>query len=131
MRQERNYFVRGLITLPQLRVLSCVAEEETGCAMRKIAEALGIGFSTVTGLVDRLVKIGLVRRITSPGDRRVVMAIVTQKGRRILDHIYRERRRMVITLFEGLSSRERAAYLEIIEKMVNKFSGVNNCRGSS
>ena len=57
MTQDRSYLARGLITLPQLWALHQVAERKT-CTMRMLAQALGLKSSTVTGLVDRLVKIG-------------------------------------------------------------------------
>lgn len=119
--QERNYFTRGVITLPQLWALQIAAEMDT-CSMRDLAQALALKSSTVTGLVDRLVKLGLVRRYNSQEDRRVVLAAITPKGKKILNHLQEENYEATIRLFKNITAQERAAYLDILEKIVNKLS---------
>ena len=119
--RERNYFSRGLITLPQVRALRALSEGNA-CAMGDLARLLSLKASTVTGLVDRLVKLGLVRRIRSSEDRRAVLAAISPKGRRILAHLYDENRKSVMSLFGNITGRERAVYLDIIEKIVGRLS---------
>jgi len=123
MTQDRNYLARGLITLPQLWVLHQVAERQT-CTMRMLAQALGLKSSTVTGLADRLVKLGLLKRFNSRTDRRVVLAEITPKGRAILEHLDAERHKSIIHMFQRVSQKERAAYLDIIEKILKALSAV-------
>ncbi|MFH1477566.1 MAG: MarR family transcriptional regulator [Verrucomicrobiota bacterium] len=123
MTQDRNYLARGLITLPQLWALHQVAERKT-CAMRLLAQTLGLKSSTVTGLVDRLVKLGLLKRFNSQADRRVVLAAITPKGRKILEHLYAERHKSIMHMFQHISPEERAAYLDIIEKILKALSAV-------
>lgn len=119
--QERNYFSRGLISFPQLQALRVVSEMDS-CTMRELAQALALKSSTVTGLVDRLVRLSLVKRYNSLKDRRVVLAAITPKGRKILDHLYEEHRKAIIRLFGNITAQERAAYLDILEKIVGKLS---------
>ena len=121
MTQDRNYLARGLITLPQLWVLHQVAERQT-CTMRMLAQALELKSSTATGLVDRLVKLRLLKRFNSQVDRRVVLAEITPKGRKILEHLAAERRKSVMHMFQHVSQKERAAYLDIIEKILKALS---------
>jgi DNA-binding MarR family transcriptional regulator len=121
MTQDRNYLARGLITLPQLWALHQVAERPD-CSMRVLAQALGLQSSTVTGLVDRLVKLGLLKRFNSLDDRRVVLARITPKGRRILEHLHAERHKSIMHMFQHVSQKERAAYLNIIEKILRALS---------
>jgi len=123
MTQDRNYLARGLITLPQLWALHQVAEHQT-CTMRTLAQALGLKSSTVTGLVDRLVKLGLLKRFNSQTDRRVVLAKITTKGHAILEHLDTERHKSIIHMFQHVSQKERAAYLDIIEKILKALSAV-------
>lgn len=122
MKRERNYFARGKITVPQLHVLQRIAE--TGqCPMTEIAKALGVRPSTATGLADHLVKIGLIRRFTTPKDRRVVLVAMTSKGDRILRDIFKEKRKTIVSAFGTLTAAERTAYLDILRKIVNGFIG--------
>ena len=67
------------LTVPQLRVLFFL-RDKPGAAAGAIAQHLGVSPSTVTGLVDRLVRINLVRRIEDTADRRVVRARLTEEG---------------------------------------------------
>ena len=127
MAQERNYLARGLITLPQLWALHQVAERQT-CTMHMLAQALGLKSSTVTGLVDRLVKLGLLKRFNIQTDRRVVLAEITPKGRKILEHLDAERHKSIIYMFRHVSQKERAVYLDIIEKILKALSVIQTRR---
>ena len=121
MSAERNYLARGVITLPQLWVLHEIADAGN-CPMLLISRNLGIKSSTLTGIMDRLVKLGLVKRYSSETDRRRVLAEATPKGRRILEQIHAERRRTLIDAFGPLSTQERADYLAIIEKVAEQIA---------
>lgn len=121
MSAERNYLARGVITLPQLWILHEIADAGK-CPMLLISRNLGIKSSTLTGIMDRLVKLGLVKRYSSESDRRHVLAELTPKGRRILEHIRAERRRSLIDAFGPLSEKERTDYLAIIEKVAEQIA---------
>jgi DNA-binding MarR family transcriptional regulator len=45
-----------------------------------LAQALGVGLATVTGLVDRLVARGLIERVEDATDRRIRRAKLTAAG---------------------------------------------------
>lgn len=130
MSAERNYLARGVITLPQLWVLHEIADAGS-CPMLLISRNLGIKSSTVTGIMDRLVKLGLVKRYSSKTDRRCVLAEATPKGRHILEHIHAERRRSLINAFGPLSEKERADYLAIIEKVSGQIAARNESKSPS
>jgi len=116
VKQERNYLARGLITLPQLWALRQVAEMGA-CSMHTLAQSQGLKASTITGMVDRLVKLGLLKRFTNETDRRSVLASITPKGRKIMAALHTEHRQSIRRLFQHISPKERAMYLAIIEKI--------------
>ena len=68
------------ITPSQYSVLSCLCGR-SHATPKQLAEILGIETSTVSGLLDRLQKNGLIDRIVNSEDRREVQVIATQKGR--------------------------------------------------
>lgn len=117
---ERNYLARGVITLPQLWILREIADAGS-CMMLSLSRNLGFKSSTVTGIMDRLVGLGLVKRFPSESDRRQVLAELTPKGRRILEQIHAERRRTLIEAFGPLSAQERDNYLAILEKVASQI----------
>lgn len=56
--------------------------------MSELAEALGTGVSTITGIFDRLVEHGLVVREEDPHDRRVVVGRLTPAGAEVVDRFH-------------------------------------------
>jgi DNA-binding MarR family transcriptional regulator len=119
--RERNYVSRGLLSLPQIWILDHVAGCES-CRMSDVARALKLPFSSVTGLMDRLVELKLIERLHDTEDRRAVLARVTAKGRQVLRSYFSEKRAITIHLFELVPPAERAAYLVVLEKVVQRIS---------
>lgn len=68
------------ITLSQSFVLLSLLEQD-GCSVKTIASVLQLDSPAVTGLVDRLVKQGLVSRQEDPNDRRSTLVFLTPEGR--------------------------------------------------
>jgi DNA-binding MarR family transcriptional regulator len=56
-----------------------------------LAERLQLRHHSVVGLIDRLEKRGLVRRVQGKEDRRKVLISLTTRGEQILDHLARKR----------------------------------------
>lgn len=79
-RQLRNYFDQPELTLPQMLVLTALSEDGT-MPISRLARYVGSANSTVSGIVDRLEKMGLVARIRSEEDRRVIHVGLTEKYR--------------------------------------------------
>jgi DNA-binding MarR family transcriptional regulator len=72
------------LTAPQVGLLRLLDEP---VSMRAFAEELACDPSNVTGLVDRVERLGLVDRVPDAGDRRIRMLTLTPKGRRLRDQI--------------------------------------------
>ncbi|MEM9327591.1 MAG: MarR family transcriptional regulator [Bacteroidota bacterium] len=53
--------------------------------MREVAEFLQVPMSTATGIIDKLIEKGLVKRDYSPEDRRIVMVELSKQGCDIYD----------------------------------------------
>src|SRR5437016_4392346 len=83
----------GDLTAPQLHALDVLAADDL--RMSELAAKLDQAESTVTRLVDRMEAAGLVRRRTSPPDRRCVMAELTPQGRRLAGELERSRRQFL------------------------------------
>lgn len=68
------------LSIPQFDLLSTLSERE-GVTQQELAERLYVTKGNVSGLVDRLVKAGMLVRRTSPEDRRSHALHLTGKGR--------------------------------------------------
>jgi DNA-binding MarR family transcriptional regulator len=69
------------LSLTQLRTLAILRDREP--KMAELAAHLGLEKSSVSGLVDRAVKRGLVRRDTSKDDARAVRLSLAPEGQRL------------------------------------------------
>jgi DNA-binding MarR family transcriptional regulator len=88
-RQVPDAWMELSLTLAQLKSLSFISSEGN-TNVRKLAAALSVTSANVTGIVDRLVKQGLVTRRENPEDRRMLLLQVTDKGRALITDL-RER----------------------------------------
>lgn len=71
------------ITPPQLYILSCLYEDD-GQKPRDLAEKVSLDTSSLTGLLDRMERAGLVQRQADPADRRALRVCCTPKGQQTL-----------------------------------------------
>ncbi len=113
---ESNYLSRGEITLPQFWTLEYLSRQG-GCLMSELADYLKISRPATTGLINRLIAQGLVRREDIERDRRVVKVSVTPKGKKIVSNIWEQKRRTLIKVFSQLSAHDRKQHLLILERV--------------
>jgi DNA-binding MarR family transcriptional regulator len=74
-----RYWIEVDLTMPQLKVLFLV-NGSAGVRMTQLARSLAMTLSTATGVVDRLVGQGLIRREQAAHDRRLVLLHPTERG---------------------------------------------------
>ena len=74
----REHYGRLHLTFPQALVLNVLGEEGP-MPISLLAERTGSANSTVSGIVDRLEKLGLARRERSEQDRRVILVAATER----------------------------------------------------
>ncbi len=120
-RRESNYLSRGKITIPQWGVLEHLSRDRE-VPMNELARHLGITRPAATGLADRLIAQGLVARQGDRADRRVIRVRLTPKGRRVLDNIWNQKRRMIQQVFGQISPADRAQYLSTLERVAQILS---------
>lgn len=74
------------ITPPQLYVLSCLLAED-GQKPKELADKVSLDASSLTGLLDRTERAGLLQRRPDPDDRRALRIYLTQEGHRRLEQL--------------------------------------------
>lgn len=89
--------VDGDVTLSQFRTLVVLAVRGPQRSV-DIAEELRVNPSTGTRMCDRLIRKGLVRRMRSTTDRRVVRLRLTQAGHDLVEQVIRQRREELVRL---------------------------------
>jgi DNA-binding MarR family transcriptional regulator len=93
------------LTTAQLKSLFFI-DNEGITNFTKLAAALGVTSSNVTGIVDRLVEQELVSRKENPEDRRVLLLSVTEKGKTLLSSLRESRVKQISEVLTHLSTEE-------------------------
>jgi DNA-binding MarR family transcriptional regulator len=91
------------LTMPQLKALMCVATHN-GATSGQIARRLGVGLSTITGIVDRLAEQDMVTRHEDPEDRRITRVQPTPRGRALVDELTQYRNEAITAILTRLDS---------------------------
>jgi DNA-binding MarR family transcriptional regulator len=85
MRQRlQAEFARGNLTGPQRLVMSVLVRTQ-GLSLKQLSEAVSLAHSTVSGIVDRLEKQGLIERQTHPTDRRITLLVASPPVREFME----------------------------------------------
>jgi DNA-binding MarR family transcriptional regulator len=116
MRTQQNELVKGNISLPQFFVLNYLYRKGESI-MSDISKYMSTTLSASTGIINRMVKTGLIARHHDENDRRLVKIHLTQKGRKIVEKILDTRSNMIKETFGRLSGEDREKYLEILYKV--------------
>jgi len=82
----RNYLKKLGLTIPQTMILTTLHEMDE-MKISDISNALNLADSTVSGIIDRLEKMGYVERFRPEEDRRVVKVRLTDKIMKIMKDI--------------------------------------------
>ncbi|MET8859539.1 MarR family transcriptional regulator [Streptomyces sp. NPDC004579] len=106
---------RGLSVI-QVRLLGVLRGRTAG--MLELATVLGLDKSSMTGLVTRAEKRGLLKRSPSPHDGRAVLVSLTDDGKDLTDWGTAEIGRRISALTEGLTPSERARITELASAVV-------------
>ena len=102
------------LTMPQLKVVSIISSNGPLC-MSVIAADLGVSLAAVTGVVDRLVERGIVLRQGQPGDRRVVLCALSEKGQELIDGLWRSYQGQQRNMLKALDFRQLQAHYIALE----------------
>lgn len=107
----RGHVGKCSLTFPQTMALTLL-HEEGPMPISNLASATGSANSTISGVVDRLEKVGLIQRIRSEQDRRVIYVATTEK----FEQLYSEAANTVLGDFEALVSTLSEEDLQQVEK---------------
>ena len=118
MRAQTDALAQGKITEPQYFVLDLIVTRGS-IKMSKLAAALCVSLPAMSGLINRLHKMKLVKRVYPEKDRRVIRIEITTGGRNVVNTITVQRMAGIKKIFSQLPKQDRKEYLRIVTKIKN------------
>jgi len=122
---QLSFLIQGLLerqaaehdlSIIQTRLLGVLRDRQP--TMNELARLLGLDKSSVTGLVDRAERRGLVARIPSTTDRRAILVSLTDDGRSLVSQAAARFGADVSALLSHLPPRERETLSRIISRLL-------------
>lgn len=116
--REARGSLDGRCTLPQFDVLAHLEPEANGLPQAELSRRLLVTAGNVTGLIDRMEKLGWVKRVPDPEDRRVTRVQLTTAGRSAAAELIPQHSGDIEHLFDALSEREKVQLRSILDKVI-------------
>jgi DNA-binding MarR family transcriptional regulator len=110
---------RADLTGPQLTVVKLL-EQIGDLSLSSLSEKIRAQNSTVTGIIDRMEREGLVTRERSKEDRRVVYIKLTEKGHKLAREIPVEPMEIFRSALETLSAQDMRDLMRIMTKVAKR-----------
>lgn len=92
--------------------------------MGEFAEQLGLTESAATRLVDRLLRMNLVRRDRDGADRRVVRVRLSSYGRQLAELVFARRQEQFTRVAQRLDAGDREALVSGLVALLQAFDGL-------
>jgi DNA-binding MarR family transcriptional regulator len=116
------------LALSQVRMLSLIERLPT-CGVGDVADYMGVSSAAVSRAVDRLVRRGLVDRMTAGEDRRAVDLVITDEGRAAVGRFQAAVQSSLAELSETLESDRIGHAIGLLDQlslvMVQRYADVD------
>lgn len=116
----------GLEVTPAQMNALVVLYEPKNLPMGELAEQLGLTESAATRLVDRLLRMNLVRRDRDEVDRRVVRVRLSSYGRQLADLVFQRREEQFTRFAERLSDGNREDLVHGLSALLRVFQDMEH-----
>jgi DNA-binding MarR family transcriptional regulator len=116
---DRRMREHGL-TFAQAAVMSRLWWQD-GLSQSELQEQVGVDASTLTGLLQRMTRQGLVRRRGDAADGRVLRVYLTPHGRELRPLLTPEAEAINALFFRGFSAGERTILLEFLHRALRNL----------
>ncbi len=103
-------------------ILIVLYQNEAGVTMNKITSSINKDKSTVTALVNKLVKMELIEKFKNENDSRSTMIRLTQKGLDTKPLVDKISEKLLATTYKDFSFEEKEDISLLLEKVKNNFT---------
>ena len=118
---QKSFSESGVEVTPIQGMLLFFLQKNDGLNLTQISQGLMLENPTVTGLIDRLEKLGYVKRSDHPDDRRVYLIYLTEKGNKVANKALPIIKKLNEEIKKGYSKEEIENFKKVLMGAFNKF----------
>lgn len=118
---QKAFSESGIEVTPIQVMLLFFLQKNDGSSLTQISQGLMLENPTVTGLIDRLEKLGYVKRSDHPSDRRIYLVHLTEKGKKVASKALPIIKKLNEQIKEGYSKEEIENFKKVLVGAFNKF----------
>ncbi len=107
------------ITPGQYGVLACLWKDET-LSPKEIATILRVENSTISGVLDRMQKRGLIDRVLNPNNRRSITVKATKEGMALKEPVMKTIDELNDLVLRDFSPQEREEFISYIKRIIHQ-----------
>jgi DNA-binding MarR family transcriptional regulator len=107
-------------TLPRFDVLAALYRADQGLKMNALSKQLLVSNGNVTGIVDRLEKDGMVKRVAVKNDRRSTLVCLSDSGRTAFLSMADQHAELINKIFDDVNSDDLDALADIFRRLKYK-----------
>jgi DNA-binding MarR family transcriptional regulator len=119
-RRSEGFFQPFGITGAQFNILNLLAERTDSMDQAELVEQLLVGKSSVSIVINRMVRNGLLRREEHPKDRRQTVLFLTPVGRQLWERVFPPYAAGVEDIFGILKTADRGVFLRYVEAIEDR-----------
>ena len=123
-RRSDAFFQPHGLTAAQFNILNLLGHHDGRMDQAALVERLLVGKSSISIVLNRMVRDGLIKREEHAKDRRQVVLVLTTKGRALWRKISPSYEESVTKLFGALPASRREAFLEDLRTLHDAFAAM-------
>ncbi len=104
------------LTIAQYRLIQILSQKEC-CTVNELAQALGIAQSSASEQTTRMVNAGLLQRLPSETDRRIIYIALSKNSREILSQRAEAMRDHIKSTLDRLSEKQQREFLAAFKQI--------------
>lgn len=110
------------LSMREIHLLEIIGKAKDGISISNIAKAFQITLASVTVMVQKLEKQNLLEKNKHSDDKRIVLMVLTEEGKKIDRHHFNFHKKMVQNITKNITDFERKVLFEGVTKLNSFFN---------
>jgi DNA-binding MarR family transcriptional regulator len=119
-----QHFLDSTFSLTEVRVLFEIRHTQV-CSAKKIRANIAIDEGYLSRIINKFIRLGLVKKSPSPADRRIHLITLTEKGQQEFSRLNDNSNKLISGMIEKLSEKEYSDLVNMMER-IRELLGRNN-----